>query len=58
MLFMFPSIPELVIVSLEFGVSKSPDLLHVIYCRNVRARGPVEQWLCSVEQGMFDTVKK
>ena len=26
--------------------------------KNVRARGPVEQWLCSVENGMFDTVKK
>ncbi|KAL5008122.1 hypothetical protein ScPMuIL_013703 [Solemya velum] len=26
--------------------------------RNVRARGPVEQWLGSVEAGMFETVKK
>ncbi|XP_064622088.1 dynein axonemal heavy chain 6-like isoform X2 [Lineus longissimus] len=26
--------------------------------KNVRARGPVEQWLGSVENGMFETVKK
>ncbi|KAK7488391.1 hypothetical protein BaRGS_00020365, partial [Batillaria attramentaria] len=26
--------------------------------RNVRARGPVEQWLGTVEAGMFETVKK
>ncbi|XP_041352994.1 dynein heavy chain 6, axonemal-like isoform X2 [Gigantopelta aegis] len=26
--------------------------------RNVRARGPVEQWLGTVEYGMFETVKK
>ncbi|XP_074663059.1 dynein axonemal heavy chain 6-like [Tubulanus polymorphus] len=26
--------------------------------KNVRARGPVEQWLGSVENGMFDTVKR
>ncbi|CAH1791320.1 unnamed protein product [Owenia fusiformis] len=26
--------------------------------KNVRARGPVEQWLGSVETGMFDTVKR
>ena len=28
------------------------------YIRNVRARGPVEQWLGSVENAMFDIVKK
>ncbi|XP_071963333.1 dynein axonemal heavy chain 6-like [Antedon mediterranea] len=30
----------------------------VIMPKNVRARGPVEQWLGSVESGMFDTVKR
>ena len=28
------------------------------FFRNVRARGPVEQWLGTVEAGMFETVKK
>ena len=35
-----------------------PDMSLHFVCRNVRARGPVEQWLGSVENGMFDTVKK
>ncbi|XP_033124826.1 dynein heavy chain 6, axonemal-like [Anneissia japonica] len=30
----------------------------VLMPKNVRARGPVEQWLGSVESGMFDTVKR
>ena len=38
---------------------KESYIVFVIMCfRNVRARGPVEQWLGTVEYGMFETVKK
>ncbi|ESO83512.1 hypothetical protein LOTGIDRAFT_133247 [Lottia gigantea] len=42
-----------------FGNIKQLDIRHYgLYCRNIRARGPVEQWLGTVESGMFETVKK
>ena len=52
------------VISMPKSVKHSNYRVHLLgfynvtACRNVRANGPVEQWLGSVEIGMFDTVKR